>query len=202
MALYPFKNSKELYETNPDDFNIPVLLYKMCQKLEKAHAKGIIHNDIKLANILVTIENPDMAQFFDVKLIDWNLASFYYPGYASNGLKGTPCYFSPEQLFNVKHITPATDVYTLGMTMFYFLAQKKPFRVKCSARNDNNIQSIASFVGYEAIKKVSLKYGYNIGGNMYKHFEIMEKHPKNFTKVGLQTLIPKEYLHRFTPQLI
>lgn len=81
MALYPFKNSKELYQVDPDKFNIPILLYKLAQKIHKAHSLGIIHNDIKLANILVTIDNPMIPELFDVKLIDWNLASFYYPGY-------------------------------------------------------------------------------------------------------------------------
>lgn len=81
MAFYPFKNSKELYQVSPDNFKTQILLYKLAQKLYKSHSLGIIHHDIKLANILVTIDNPSMPELFDVKLIDWNLASFYYPGY-------------------------------------------------------------------------------------------------------------------------
>ena len=50
---------------------------------------------MKLGNILIKIPDPNMNKIFDVQLIDWNLATFYYRGFTSNSKKGTPCYYSP-----------------------------------------------------------------------------------------------------------
>ena len=70
------------------------MFYKIAIELEKAHKAGIIHHDLKMGNVLV-IQNPQNLKVFKTKLIDWNLAVFYYPGYEEDGKKGTPCYYPP-----------------------------------------------------------------------------------------------------------
>jgi tRNA A-37 threonylcarbamoyl transferase component Bud32 len=57
-----------------------VLFYKICREIAKAHEKGIIHNDLKMGNILIHSVGEGLRTI-DVQLIDWNLATFYYKGY-------------------------------------------------------------------------------------------------------------------------
>lgn len=49
---------------------------------------------MKMGNIMVNSVGPTF-KFYEVQLIDWNLASFYYTGYESDQKKGTVCYYSP-----------------------------------------------------------------------------------------------------------
>src|SRR3954449_6677562 len=89
--------------------------------LAAAHAAGVVHRDVKPANILVT---PDGR----VKLTDFGIAR------ASDGLgltgtgqvMGTPQYLSPEQARG-STATPASDVYALGVVAFECLAGHRPF---------------------------------------------------------------------------
>ena len=74
------------------DMNIPMVFYKICREIEKAHMNGIIHDDVKMGNILVVLDDEDS---YSAQVIDWNLATFYYPGYSSPLRKGTFGYFAP-----------------------------------------------------------------------------------------------------------
>jgi serine/threonine protein kinase len=92
--------------------------------LEHAHSKGLIHRDIKPGNLLVT---PDGR----TKVSDLGLADFFdaEPAAGRKGGKivGTADYLSPEQIVSPGNITPASDVYSLGCTLYYAVTGKVPF---------------------------------------------------------------------------
>jgi serine/threonine protein kinase len=92
--------------------------------LEHAHAKGLIHRDIKPGNLLVT---PDGR----TKVSDLGLADFYDaeqpPGRKGAKIVGTADYLSPEQITSPGNITPASDIYSLGCTLYYAVTGKVPF---------------------------------------------------------------------------
>jgi len=95
-----------------------------------AHVAGIIHRDLKPSNILVT-QSADQPAV--VKVLDFGIATFSAdddedaPVLAqTNTVIGTPRYMSPEQ-HNGNELTPAADVYSLGVILYEMLAGMAPF---------------------------------------------------------------------------
>jgi serine/threonine-protein kinase len=93
-----------------------------------AHEAGIIHRDLKPSNILVT-QSADQPAV--VKVLDFGIAKFTIDEdgmdlVQANSVIGTPRYMSPEQ-YNGFELTPATDVYSLGVILYEMLAGMAPF---------------------------------------------------------------------------
>lgn len=90
--------------------------------LREAHAVGLIHRDIKPQNIRVFEADGDPLR---VKLLDFGIARASDDGAPSvtrtGEIIGTPRYMSPEQLRS-QPLTPASDVYSVGMVLFELLA--------------------------------------------------------------------------------
>jgi eukaryotic-like serine/threonine-protein kinase len=97
------------------------LMAQAADAIGAAHHAGIVHRDVKPANLLVTPERQ-------IKITDFGIAR------ASDGLgltgtgqvMGTPQYLSPEQARGAT-ATPASDVYALGVVAFECLAGHRPF---------------------------------------------------------------------------
>ena len=94
-----------------------------------AHEAGIIHRDLKPSNILVT-QSADQPAV--VKVLDFGIAKFADDDEEAttlaetNSVIGTPRYMSPEQ-YNGNELTPAADVYSLGVILYEMLTGMVPF---------------------------------------------------------------------------
>lgn len=137
-------------------------------------------------------------KFYEVQLIDWNLASFYYTGYDSDMKRGTVCYYSPQQLFNTYHVTPAIDIWALGMVMFTFYTDSKPFASNCKS---DNLKAIVSLVGGKKIIELYKKYRYNSIGNL-NFLEELEQHPEKYPEADYSFISIKANKEYYTKDLI
>lgn len=98
------------------------LLLQAARGLQAAHEVGLVHRDVKPANIFIQKKGPS-------KLLDFGLAqdrgeddSLTEPGV----VMGTPNYMSPEQC-DGKPATPLSDLYSLGVSLYAALAGRPPF---------------------------------------------------------------------------
>jgi serine/threonine protein kinase len=103
------------------------ILAQICDSLSEAHDKGIIHRDLKAENVFLvsTAGNPE-----HVKVLDFGIAKMTEDtntqATATGMICGTPAYMSPEQAMG-RELTPASDVYAIGVLLWEMLAGTRPF---------------------------------------------------------------------------
>jgi formylglycine-generating enzyme required for sulfatase activity/tRNA A-37 threonylcarbamoyl transferase component Bud32 len=89
--------------------------------LEKAHAQGIVHRDLKPENLFIAESRRDGVPF-TVKILDFGIAKLVAEGTAgATQAIGTPLFMAPEQTDRQGAITPAADVWPLGLIAFFLL---------------------------------------------------------------------------------
>lgn len=89
---------------------------QICKGLQYAHQHGIVHQDIKPANIFIL---PDDK----IKILDFGLAC---PVGSENFLTGTPFYMSPEQV-QCLPVDQRSDIYSLGLVVYEMVTGRRPF---------------------------------------------------------------------------
>lgn len=97
------------------------LAVQIADAVAAAHARGVLHRDLKPQNILVTRSLPRRAV-----VTDFGLARGL-DEQAVGGVAGTPGFMAPEQARGEAQLTPATDVFGLGATLYALFAGRAPF---------------------------------------------------------------------------
>jgi tetratricopeptide (TPR) repeat protein/tRNA A-37 threonylcarbamoyl transferase component Bud32 len=122
MELVPGEPlSKILAAKSLDRTKLLGLLEKVARGVHHAHDKGVIHRDLKPDNILVTGEEPKVADFGLAHLVESS------PALTRSGtVLGTPMYMAPEQVEGGREITGRTDVHALGALLYEILTGRPP----------------------------------------------------------------------------
>jgi len=96
---------------------------QVLEGLAHAHARGIVHRDVKPSNVLL-VEGEEIS----IKLLDFGLAQFDEADTltAVGDVPGTLAYIAPERLTG-EEATPASDVWAVGVMLWEALASRHPF---------------------------------------------------------------------------
>ncbi len=96
----------------------------ICDTIQYAHVQGIIHRDLKPHNIMLTSDGQ-------VKIMDFGISSIVQSGnesetQADSSQEGSPMFMAPELFQNI-NASITSDIYALGITLFYTQTSKPPF---------------------------------------------------------------------------
>jgi TolB-like protein/Flp pilus assembly protein TadD len=137
----------ELVEGEPLDRLIPrgglaverivAIAMGLAEALAAAHDKGIVHRDLKCANVMVTTDGRvkvlDFGLAKEVRALDPADATFTSAAHTEAGVvMGTPAYMSPEQVAG-RAVDHRTDIFSLGVLVYEMATGTRPFSGDSSA---------------------------------------------------------------------
>lgn len=107
-------------KNSPDIRLLLAIVAKIMQGVQAAHQQGIVHRDLKPQNVL-------LDRTLNPHVLDFGIARAAGNVEATSGqVLGSPKYMSPEQIQG-KDLDPRSDIYSLGVMLFYLFAGEEPF---------------------------------------------------------------------------
>ena len=116
--------SDQLGHPLPVDY-VSTVLAPVASALDYAHARGVLHRDVKPSNILMSVDGtPILGDFGLAKMMEAGAGSL---ASQSGMIVGTPEYMAPEQCAGDPNLTRAADIYSLCVVAYQMLTGQLPF---------------------------------------------------------------------------
>ena len=106
------------------------ILTQLCGALHEAHARGLVHRDLKPGNVMLCERGGvmDVAKLLDFGLVAALQNEATDPRITQAGMiMGTPAFMSPEQCMGDVNVTSASDIYSVGALGYFLLTGAAPF---------------------------------------------------------------------------
>ncbi|MEU1599699.1 serine/threonine-protein kinase [Streptomyces sp. NPDC005708] len=107
---------------------------QLCRALGTAHAAGVVHRDMKPANVMITRDTTAVGDGRVVKVLDFGIARFLNGTTGApttltptGSIMGTPAYMSPEQARGEGTVDGRGDLYSLGCILYELVTGRLPF---------------------------------------------------------------------------
>ncbi|PKL75995.1 MAG: hypothetical protein CVV27_12530 [Candidatus Melainabacteria bacterium HGW-Melainabacteria-1] len=125
MEYLPGQTLKDYLEENYNFMleDIVDIFIQIASALDHAHAKGVIHRDIKPDNVKILQDNVAKIMDFGIAGLENRNSNLTQDG----TILGTIAYISPEQLYNSKNVTVKADLFSYGVMMYELFTHKLPF---------------------------------------------------------------------------
>jgi serine/threonine protein kinase len=111
-----------LAQGRPTLIDIAELMSQICAALDYAHRQGVVHRDVKPANIMIDDEGSVFLTDFGIAKALEGTAELTEPGVGI----GTPAYMAPEQSLG-KKVDGRTDIYALGVILYEMVVGRPPY---------------------------------------------------------------------------
>lgn len=122
MQYVEGQSLKELIESGKEftPYEIIDIIIQICDALDYAHSKGIVHRDMKPGNILLDKTGKPFIVDFGVARVETSTMT------QTGQTLGTPSYMSPEQVMGEK-VDGRSDIFSVGVILYELLTGKRPF---------------------------------------------------------------------------
>jgi len=111
---------KVLYPTL-SDHDVRYYIYQLLRALDYCHSCGIMHRDVKPHNVMIDHKRRTL------RLIDWGLAEFYFPGTMYNVRVASRYFKGPELLVDLQDYDYSLDMWSLGCMFAGIIFRREPF---------------------------------------------------------------------------
>lgn len=119
----------KVHARQANQMELACLFSDILRGLSHAHRHGVVHRDVKPANVLITEDNGRLV----AKIIDFGLARFADEPLSAEErqkIAGTAAYISPEEVVDPDSVCEASDLYSLGVILYEAACGKRPFEAE------------------------------------------------------------------------
>jgi TPR repeat protein/tRNA A-37 threonylcarbamoyl transferase component Bud32 len=129
--------------------SVRAIVAELCHALAAAHRASVVHRDLKPENVFLAQSRREGSPF-TVKVLDFGIASVVNDvrstASRTRGSLGTPLWWAPEQTEAGRPITPATDVWALGLIVYWLLTGRYFWRTAYAAEGTLQQMAMEQFV--------------------------------------------------------